>query len=199
MSFGVYLMVGLVPYTAFQEGLARAAAVFRANVALVQRIRIPLEVLVISEVLGILAHKVIALALVLIVCGFVGSIAPASLGWTVMGLLLLLLWTVGLALIMSVAGAFLPDAAEILAIGLQLLFYMTPIVYPMSMIQGTALGKLVGLNPMTIMIQAVRAGLLGSRPPGLGVVGLCGAVGLVLLASGAAAIDHWRLRIPDVL
>jgi lipopolysaccharide transport system permease protein len=199
VGFGVFLITGLVPYLALNEVVLRASRVFRAHATLVQRVRFPAEVLVLGDACGALLHHAVALAAALVVCVVRGHLVWAGLPWLGLGLALLLLWTVGLSLLASVVGAYLPDVAELLALALQLVFYCAPIVYPLAIVHAAALRTVVELNPLTSLLGAIRAGLLGAAPPSARAVLLLGGAGLLLVALGAAAVERWRDRIPDAL
>jgi len=199
VNFGVYLMTGLVPFLALNEALIGAVSLFRENAVLVQRIRFPLEVLVVSGALGTLLHQGLAFLVVIAVCAVTGTLAPAAAGWTAGGIGLLLLWALGLAGLAAVGGAFLPDVGQALGVVLQLLFYASPIVYPLSMVRAPLLRTVIEANPVTVMIQMIRAGLIGAAPPGLAAVTAVAAGGLAAMAAGAWAVDRWRARIPDVV
>ncbi|MCG6963921.1 MAG: ABC transporter permease, partial [Acidobacteria bacterium] len=130
VGFGLYLMVGLVPYIAISDGLTRSVTLFRANRTLIQRVRFPAEVLVLGELGGTLLHHGLALLVVAVVCAVAGVVSIAGAPWLVLGLALALLWMVGLSLLLAVAGAVLPDIGEILGLSLLVVFYGAPIVYP---------------------------------------------------------------------
>ncbi len=199
VSFGVYLIVGLVPFLAINDGVIRAVGLLRSNAPLIQRVRFPLEVLVVSDVLGSVMHQLLALAVVVAVCGAAGNLHPLALGWSAAGVVILLLWIFGLSLLASVAGAFLPDMGEMLGLGLQLLFYSAPIVYPLSMVTQPGLRAVVAANPLTVVVTAIRTGLIGAAPPSLSALAVAGGAGLAVVAGGAWALDHWRWRIPDLV
>jgi len=199
VGFGVYLMTGMVPFLALNDVVLRATRVFRSNVTLVQRVRFPAEVLVLGDVLGVMLHHAVATVVVVAVCAFQGHMTLAGLPWAALGVALFLLWIVGLSLLVSVAGAFVPDLAEVLTLVLQVAFYAAPILYPLSIIGNGALAQMIQLNPLTTLVSVVRAGLLSTPPPHLAAVAVVAAAGGALVVCGAAALDRWRATIPDYL
>jgi len=199
VSFGVFLMTGLVPFMTLSETTSRAATVFRAHAGLVQRVRFPAAVLVVGDAVGTVAHNSLAFAVVVGICLQQGTVRPAGLGATVLGLALLTLWCLGLALMAAVAGAFLPDVGEALALAFQVLFFAAPIVYPLSMINRPLLRLLIEANPVTGLVRLIRVGLMGSAPPDPWMIVSLTIGGILLFALGAASLERWRLRIPDVL
>jgi lipopolysaccharide transport system permease protein len=199
VGFGVYLITGLVPFLALNDAVIRAARVFRSNVTLVQRVRLPAEVLVFGDLLGTLLHHGLSFVVVVALCLWRGHMGFDTLGWLLLGSVLLVLWIVGLGLIAAVIGAFLPDVPELLGLLFQILFYGAPIVYPLAMVHQGVLRTLIQLNPLTPMLGVVRAGLLSAAPPPALAIVLLAAVGIGLAVIGAAALDRWRYSIPDLL
>lgn len=201
VGFGVYLICGLVPFLMLQESVLGGAGVFHGHPELVQRMRVPLEVLVVSETVGRLLHQALAFVVVVAVCLGMGVIRPTLLGWTALGLVLLVVWCLGLALLMSTMGAILRDVEEVLGLVLQVVFYATPIVYPLSLVTDAAprLAGLVRANPMTLLVDLVRAGLIGTAPPGAVAVAALAVGGVLVVVIGAALLDRVRGKVADLL
>ena len=199
VGFGVFLMTGLVPFLALNDAVMRSARVFRSQATLVQRIRLPAEVLVLGDVAGALLHHAVALVIVLVVVLIGGHLAVANLPWLLLGAVALALWVVGLSLAASILGAFLPDVAEALGLILQVMFYGAPIVYPLALVESPALRAAIFANPMTPLAQLARSGLLGAAPPPAAVLVYVLVGGAVLLIVGAAVVDRWRASIPDLV
>jgi len=134
VGFGLFLITGLVPFLALNDAVLRASRVFRTHATLVQRVRMPAEVLVLGDMLGALLHHVISFAVVLVICLVGGHAGLTNLPWMIVAFVLFVVWTVGLGLIASVLGAALPDIPEGLVLAMQVLFYGAPIVYPLALV-----------------------------------------------------------------
>jgi lipopolysaccharide transport system permease protein len=199
VGFGVYLITGLVPFLALNDAVVRASRVFRSNVTLVQRVRLPAEVLVLGDLLGTLFHHGLSFVVVVALCVWRGHMGLVNLGWLLLALLLLVLWIFGLGLVASVIGAFLPDVPEVLGLLFQVLFYGAPIVYPLAMVHEGVLRTLIGLNPLTPMIGVVRTALVSAAPPPTPAIALLAVAGVGLAVIGSVALDRWRFSIPDLL
>jgi len=199
VGFGVFLITGLVPYLALNDVIMRSARVIRANATLVQRVRLPLEVMVVGDIIGTLMHHALAIVLMVVYCVWAGQLALAGAGWLLLGIGLLLVLAVGVGLLVSVLGVALPDIPEVLGLGLQLAMYGAPIIYPLSFIKQEWLLALVSANPITPLVGIFRAGLLAVPPPAdLGVVYLI-ILAVVLFVVGSAAMERYRATIPDLL
>lgn len=199
VGFGVFLITGLVPYLALNDVVMRASRVIRANATLVQRVRLPLEVMVVGDILGSLMHHAAAVVLVVVYCAWAGQLALAGIGWLVVGIALLVVLAVGLGLIVSVLGVALPDIPEVLGLALQFALYGAPIIYPLTLVKQDWLLALIEANPITPLVGIFRAGLLDVAPPAaVGVIYLI-VLAAALFVVGAAAMDRYRTTIPDLL
>jgi lipopolysaccharide transport system permease protein len=199
VGFGVYLITGLVPFLALNDAVLRAARVFRSHASLVQRVRMPAEVLVLGDVFGALLHHAISFAVVLGICVWRGHTGIANLPWIGVAALLFTLWVVGLSLTASVLGAALPDVPEGLALVMQVLFYGAPIVYPLAMVSDRLLRNLITANPLTPLVDVARSGLISSAPPSAAAIAYVLAAGVVLVLVGSAALDRWRFAVADLV
>jgi|GEM_PF-2752303 len=199
VGFGVFLITGMLPFLVLNDAVLRSTRVFRANVSLVQRVRFPAEVLVLSDTFGGLLHHAAALVVVTGICLARGHLGWDGLPWLGLGLALLLLLVVGLGLLMSVVGAYLPDLSEVLGLLLQVAFFSAPIVYPLAAVPAGHLRTVVEWNPLTALVGVFRAGLLGASAPSAAAVATLAGLGLAAVALGAAALDRWRDTIPDAL
>ncbi len=199
VSFGLYLITGLVPFLALSEATTRASTLFRSHATLVQRARFPVEVLVLSDIAGTLGRYGLGFLVVVAVCLVCGTVSAGSLLWSALGLLLLVVWVVGLAIGVSVLGAIVPDTAEVLGLALLVLFYGAPIVYPLNLVPEGTLRTLVSINPLAGLVLLIRAGLIGTPvPPPLVILALVSG-GTLLLVAAAAPIRRFRMRIADLI
>jgi ABC-type polysaccharide/polyol phosphate export permease len=199
VGFGVFLITGLVPFLALNDVVLRAARVFRAHANLVQRVRMPAEVLVLGDVFGTLMHHAISLVLVVVFCAVRGHLGLAGVPWVFMALAVFLLLVIGAALLASVLGAFLPDVVEVIGLGMQVMFYAAPIVYPLALVRSETIRTFIELNPLTPLVGLLRTGLVGAAPPSTAALLYLVAGGLLLMVMGSAAVNRWRNSIPDLV
>ncbi len=199
VGFGVFLITGLVPFLAVNDVALRSARVFRTHASLVQRVRMPAEVLVLGDAFGTLLHHAVSLALVVLYCLWRGHLVVAGVPWIAAGLAVVLLWIVGLSLVVSLLGAVLPDLAEVMGLVLQVVFYAAPIVYPLALVPTAAVRTAIEFNPLTPVVGILRAGLVGAAPPPAPVFAYVVVTGVVVLVVGAASLDRWRASIADLV
>lgn len=160
-SFGLYLVGGLVPFMALQEGVVRAASFARANASLMRHVQVPIEVLLAGSLVAVMARHALAFGLVLIAGTALGSVVPAQLLWLLLGFPLLVLGTWGAALGLVVAGAFLPDLTHVLGTAMTVVFFLSPIVYPETALPAAVVPWLAA-NPVVGLLDTFRSGLMGA-------------------------------------
>lgn len=163
----VYLLLGIVIWNFFGEmtSLSVSSVVGRGD--LIRKIRIPRWIIVISSSLTALIN----LALNLIVVAVFMVINQVDIMRSVLFLPLLLievyLFALGLSLILAAAFVRFRDVSYIWEVILQMLFYLTPIIYPLSRLPHGPLQKLVLLNPVGQVIQDSRYALVSHQVPNL--------------------------------
>ena len=132
--FAIVLFCGLLPWTAVQEGIIRATTTITGNATLVKKMSFPSELLVCAVVLAVLLHEVIALDLFLVMLGVTGQLSLSGLWVLLIAAPLQIALTAGLGFLAAAINVFFPDTAQINSMLLQGLFYLTPIVYPLSLV-----------------------------------------------------------------
>jgi lipopolysaccharide transport system permease protein len=90
-------------------------------------------------------------------------------------LLLLLLFTIGVTLATSAMNVFYRDVNPVVQIGLQLWLYLTPVAYPLSVVPPEYRVFFL-LNPLTGVVEGLRAVLVFDREPEWAVVGISAAL-----------------------
>jgi lipopolysaccharide transport system permease protein len=196
-SYALYLVSGLVPFQMLQECLGRAAGFARSQAGLVRHVSVPLEVLLAGALLAIVTRHLLSLLLVAAAALAVGTLAWSALPVTVAGLALLLIGIVGFSLMLVPAGAFVPDVVQVVGTVTTVLFFLTPIVYPMSAVPAAA-ARWMALNPLVGAIDAIRAGFLGGLPQGSQLL-YSAVTGVVALVVGALVFSLRADAVRDVV
>ena len=204
-SYGFYLVCGLLPWTFVANGLSGATASIVGNEGLVKKVYFPRAVLPGASTLAWLASfgvELLVLGVVLIAVG--NFIVP----WIPVVLMLMVLQTtfvLGVGLMLSAANAYFRDVQHFLAIGLNIWFYATPIIYlPEQVPEEYALlgvtiplRSLLQLNPMAIFADAYRDVLYTLRGPTFSQWSALTAVALVSLVLGALVFRRLEPRLAE--
>ena len=172
-SFALFLLCGLIPWNFFQNGLNMGLGALIGNGNLIKKVYFPRELLVASSIGSLDVTMVIELGVLGAILLLFGNMV---LPWIPVVLFLVALETVfvlGIALALSVWNVYFRDVQHIVNILLQVIFYMCPIVYPISYVPVHAhvlgveipLLRIYRLNPLVRIVGAFRAVLYDLRFP----------------------------------
>jgi len=134
-NFTLFLISGLFPWQWFSNSLASSATSLLANSSLIKKVNFPRYFIPLSLVLNDAFHFVVSLPVII---GFVFFYQiPITPSW-IYGVPLLMinqfLITYGLSLMVSSINLFFRDMERLIMIGLNILFYLTPIIYDVSLV-----------------------------------------------------------------
>lgn len=197
-SFPEFLMAGLLPWMAIQEGIARSASVLVDNAPLVKKTVFPLETLVLSIVVAAAVNEVIGLLVFSVYVAFLGHLRIAWLGLAVVALALQILLTFGIACIAATLTAFVRDVSHAVGILLTIGFYATPIVYPASMVP-QRLRPWLEANPLTHLVDLYRRAFSLHALPDAGGLAYLTVFSLLAAAAGGALFSRARPHFADLI
>ncbi|MBI3860686.1 MAG: ABC transporter permease [Planctomycetia bacterium] len=155
----------------------------------------PIAIYPLRIALGSSFHFSVALLVVVLlrlsVIGFSGMSSFVSLVPTFL-LIFVLGWS--LAVLAGFLTAYFPDMEHLTDVGLQILFYGTPIIYPTDAIQGK-LGWLIRLNPLTTFIELLRAPLLRGEFPDASLYGAAAISAAAIAGMAVMTLTRFEKKI----
>jgi lipopolysaccharide transport system permease protein len=185
-QFPVFLLAGLLPWTLISVSLTGAAHCLLNNQGLIRKVAVPQMVYPLAVVASKLVDLLLSLVPLAIIAALLGR--PPGLSW--LGLLpsvvLVTLFSSGLALLFSSLTVFYRDMRHLIDILIQVWFYVTPVIYPASYLDKLpypALRYVLAANPATPIVRCFQASLYEGHLPGgdlLGPAVLSTAIVLVL-------------------
>ncbi len=162
-SFLIFVAVALWPWLAAQEALQRGTVSIAAHAGLIRKVAFPHELVVYASIAATLTLQLCGYLCVLIVLAIFGE--PVHFE----GLLLALpLWIIlgiavaGLALALAAMQVFIKDIEHILMPVLMILMYLTPILYPLSLVP-EGMKPWVAANPFGYLVDRLRDALLDGK------------------------------------
>ena len=167
IPFLAFLLSGLLPWFALQEGLVRGASSIVDKRHVLKKVIFPAELFPLTSVFSAFIHHCIGIIIFLFVYFFwKGTISPLQPFAIVILLSLQIVITSGLSLLFSSLSVYLRDITQILGIVFQILFYVSPILYPITSVP-KAFKTIILLNPFTTLIEMYHSVILYGRYPGL--------------------------------
>ena len=161
-NYQFYLLIGIILWMFFYEMtiLSMQSIVAKAN--LVKKIYVPKIIIVIATSLTCLMTFLLNLIVFFIFMLIFGLKFQFSLWLLPVYLLELYLFSFGLSLILATLFVWFRDLAHIWEILLQILFYATPIIYPLSVVP-LKFQKIAFLNPVAQIIQDISEIVMGGQ------------------------------------
>jgi lipopolysaccharide transport system permease protein len=163
-DYALYLFCGLLPWTAFQEALQLSSqtVVHRAN--LVKRVVFPLEILPMAQALASLVNQMFGTLVFLVAALVIRRELHATILWLPVLIVPQLIATFGACWLVSSVGVFLRDVVQGVTLVLMAWMYLTPIIYPESIIP-ERYRAWVNLNPFAPLVRSYRNIMLEGAPP----------------------------------
>lgn len=196
-DYPVFIFTGLIAWTWFQAALTAASGSVVENTHFVSNAKFPTIALPFVAVAVPLFDVLMALPVLLVLLAAEDRLASAAL---VLPLLLLaqFAFTAGIALIVSASNVYLRDVQNVVAVGLLLLFYMTPVFYGLRNVPAQ-FHWVLRANPLTAFVNADRSALFDGRLPALIDVAIAAGATAVAVAVGLALFRRLRVGFIDEL
>ena len=184
-SFGysIFLCAGTLTWGLFSEIVSRCTTVFLDNANIIKKLKFPRICLPITIVCTAVINFSIVFCLFLVFLMISGNFPGIPILAVVPLLFILILFSIGLGITLGVLNVFFRDVGQLLGIIMQFWFWLTPIVYPASILPGWVM-KFLSWNPLMPLIQGFQIVFVEQKFPdlsGLGLVCLL-SLGLCLLA-----------------
>ena len=198
-TFGLWLFAGLLPWIAFTGGLSQSAISVLNQPNLVKKVVFPLALLPLVPILSTFIESAFGLMALIVLVAVSSQTLHATL------VLLPLIWlpqvllTAGLGYLAAGFTVFLRDIPQTLGMVLNLWFYMTPIVYPASVIPEQFRGWVFWLNPIAAIAEIYRDLVLVGEVQHWGEWGIASAISLVVFLLGVWCYQRLRPAFADVL
>ena len=184
-GYSIYLCAGLLPWLYFTDSVTRLVGAFVAQAGLIKKARFPRICLPLIS-LGVATFNFLVIAMLFVAFLLISRQFP---GWVILGalpaLLVQVLIALGFGVFLGVANVFYRDVGQFVGVVFQFLFWLTPVVYPLSILPAWA-QRIIGLNPMTVLVEHYQTVVVYDRLPSgdafvrLGWVALLALLGLYL-------------------
>jgi lipopolysaccharide transport system permease protein len=163
-AYSIYLCAGVLTWGMFAEISGRGVNMFLEQANLIKKVSFPRICLPIITVLNALVNFAIIFGLFLLFLAVSGQFP----GWRILALVPVLviqvLLAIGLGMTLGVLNVFFRDVGQFFTIVLQFWFWLTPIVYPASIIPAS-MQHYLSWNPMMPVIQSYQNLLTSGQLP----------------------------------
>lgn len=192
-----FLLAGLVPWGLFSQSIAVGARLILNEMGLIKQVYFPREIIVLAALGEALVDAGFTFGTMLLINAAVG-IWPNPF-YAVLPLLILiqLALSLGLMFVLGWFSVLVRDIPQLVGVLLQLALYLSPIIYPLSIVP-ERYRFLFALNPIATLIEAYRSIIVyGRAPDWLGLL-YPGALGLGVLVFGYRLFKANEDRFADL-
>lgn len=193
-SFAVFLFTGLIPWTLFSSCILQGGASILENEALIKKIYIAKQVFVFSRTVSLFVDSILSFLVLFILASVIGVKMTPALIILPVSFLLVLVFSFGLGLIMSVLSVFYRDAPYIVGILLQAGYYLSPIIYPISIVP-EKYHWIFYFNPMFYFIELFRAPIYTGSIPSLNTLLVCVALSISSIFLGVFVFKKFDSKL----
>jgi ABC-2 type transport system permease protein len=164
-GYRAYLLSGLLSWNFFADVTNSINRNMIWGSSLLKRIYVPRTAFAIASVGSGLVNLLLAFVPLLLVMQIYNVKITWALLYVPFPTILIMFFSLGLGLILSVATMYFADVAEIYKVGLRAWMYLTPIIYPESLLKNNGYGWLLDINPMRHLIRMFRLPIQDGRIP----------------------------------
>lgn len=197
VNFGVFVLGGTLAFSYFSSTIGVSSTSIVDGAGLTDKVWFPRAVLPIVPALANLVGLGVSMAALIVSLPVLGVPIGPRLVLLVPACALLLTFTVALGLVLSALHVYFRDVRFLVQAALVIWFYVTPIVYPASLLG--SLGVALDANPMTGVVGLFRLATVGPVGPWVAPVAVAVGVTVGLLAVGVQAHRRHDRLFVDLL
>jgi lipopolysaccharide transport system permease protein len=159
--YPVFVFAGLIPWSLFSQGMPQAALSLINQQQMLTKVYFPRLFVPIASASVFLIDLLISLVMYAFVMLYYGVVPSWGTLWLVILIPLTLIATLGIGLTLAALTVFYRDFKHLVPFLVQILMYVTPVIYPTSLV-GARWQLLLSLNPLFGIVTAYRSAILGT-------------------------------------
>lgn len=210
-SYALWLLIGLLPWMFFSRVMNMGTGVLVINAPLIQKVYFPRAIMPLSLVGVVGFNWLFEMGVLIVALLFAGAFVIPWVPFVLVVMFLLALFTAGIAMIFAVTNAHFRDVEHAVTVFTQIWLYLSPVIYPMSLVQTQSekLGGLLGtpvtlidlycINPIVSFVTAFRELLYDNKMPAWEIWAGCAFWGVIVFAVGIGLFAKFEKRLAEIL
>lgn len=199
LPYALFVLCGLVFWSFFSNSLTQASNSLLENENIIKKVYFPKIILPLSAIVTGLVDFLINFILLLAVT-FLFGFMPSLLSFFVIpiGILISAMTAAGLGLLLSCLNVKYRDVRYILPFFTQLIFFISPVIYPISILSPQ--NKIfLALNPVTGVVESVRTVISGSSEVDFLLLGISFLSAIILFIVGLSVFAATERFFADIV
>jgi len=197
-AFAIIMFCGMTIFNIFCECVNGSCGLITGNPNYVKKVIFPLEILPLAYVLSTTILSMIWFFLLFLGALFFLNGCHWTMLWLPVTLIPLVMICAGLGLFLSSLTVYIRDISQLIGIFTQILFFMTPIFYPIQAVPAKYQWTLQ-LNPLTLVIDQTRAFFLYGKMPDWRFCLISWVVAFVIFQFGLIWFEKTKKGFADVI
>ena len=197
-AYPIYILAGMVGWTLFSEIFGRSLTVFIDNGNLIKKMAFPKLALPLITIGSAFVNFLLLFVMMFVVFGFLGHLPFHALHWIPLLVILTVGLALGMGLFFGILNVFIRDIGQVMNIVLQFWFWLTPIVYMMSIVPEKYHWMFM-FNPMTGISMGYQNILLYDKAPELSILIYPSIFAFVFLVLAMIIFKKANEEMADVL
>jgi len=195
-NYPVFVLAGLLFWNFFSQSIVASMNSLKGNALLLKKLPVPREVFPLATVISGVINLCLAIVPLLLILLITRHPLTPALFFLPVSILLAAIFTLGAGLLLSPLAVFFSDVVEMVGVVLSILMYLTPIMYPISILKNSRYLPLVRYNPVRSILEVFRDPIYHGKVPPLTHLTVCVGIALGALVIGAFAFRRTSDRIP---
>lgn len=195
--YPIFLYAGLLPWQFFSEALTRSSTSVLGSGSLVTKVYFPRLIVPLSSVGGCLVDFAIEFLILFGLMIYYGVAPTLAILWVIPLIFLTVLAALGTGIFFSSLTVTFRDVRYVIPFVVQIWMYVTPVVYPVSIIP-PKWQWIILLNPMSGIVDAYRSAILG-KPMAWPNLGISFVVVIAVFVFGLYYFRKMEKQFADVI
>jgi ABC-type polysaccharide/polyol phosphate export permease len=198
-NFPLYFLSGFIAFNFFSISVGVSIGTVGGGASLIKKVAFPHEHLVLSVLFAQFVTAMIEFSVLIVALLFAGNMVLPWLPVLFVIMVLLAVFTTGVALLLASANVFFTDVSYLWSIGSQLLFYATPVIWNPDTVGHVALNRIANWGPTGAYVSAVHAVMYDLRMPSAARFTQLAVYAAVTFAIGAWVFDRLSPKFAEEL
>jgi len=183
-DYPTYLLSAYLVFGFYTQTTVQSMTSLSWHGSLMKRVRVPKSIFAVATTLSGLVNLCLAYIPLFVIMLVTGAPICSTVLFLPISFLIIAMFTLGMSLLLSSVAVYFEDVSQMYQVATVGLMYMTPIIYPISIVPMKMLWVVRWLNPLTHLIKLARDPVYNCTLPGSHVIIASVAVATVALVVG---------------
>ena len=197
-AYAIYLISGMLAWSLFFDITSRSLNIFIDNANLIKKVAFPKItlplILIGSSMINFFLLFICSVGIFIIL----GHISLDYISWLPILVIITLIMAIGIGLFLGIINVFIRDVGQIMSIVLQFWFWLTPVVYSLSMMP-EKYHQYILLNPMAGIVVCYQNILAYNKPPEIDLLIYPTCIGITMIGLSLYLYKKANEDMADVL